>query len=120
MIVVDMSQPWNILDSLERWAEVLSKHIRSLNIPDKEMKVMRENCKWERRGGKGEWLEGTGGGGGGGGEGGTDGGERVERGVVGRGREGGYNYTKKGKWEGIESLKLGAKVNVCIKERGIL
>ena len=55
MIVVDMSQPWNILESLERWAEVLSKHISGLKVPDKEMKEMRERSKWGGEGrGEGE------------------------------------------------------------------
>ena len=45
MIVVDMSQPWCIMESLDRWAEVLSKHINGLSIPDKEMKAMRENSE---------------------------------------------------------------------------
>lgn len=45
MIVVDMSQPWSIMESLERWAEVLSKHIQRLSIPDKEMKDMRERSE---------------------------------------------------------------------------
>ena len=42
MIVVDMSQPWGIMDSLERWAEVLRKHIETLGIPEKVKKEMRE------------------------------------------------------------------------------
>ena len=46
MIVVDMSQPWTIMESLERWAEVVRKHIQTLQIPDKQLKVMQENRKW--------------------------------------------------------------------------
>ncbi len=46
MIVVDMSQPWTIMESLERWAEVVRKHIQTLQIPDKQLKAMQENCKW--------------------------------------------------------------------------
>lgn len=45
MIVVDMSQPWNIMESLDRWAEVLLKHIEGLKIPQREMKDMREKSK---------------------------------------------------------------------------
>ena len=45
MIVVDMSQPWNIMDSLDRWAEVLRKHIQSLKIPERELKEMREKSE---------------------------------------------------------------------------
>ena len=50
MIVVDMSQPWNVMESLDRWAEVLQKHIESLRIPEKEMKVMREKSELEGSG----------------------------------------------------------------------
>lgn len=46
MIVVDMSQPWTIMESLERWAEVVRKHIQTLQIPDKQLKAMQENCKF--------------------------------------------------------------------------
>ena len=46
MIVVDISQPWTIMESLERWAEVVRKHIQTLQIPDKQLKAMQENCKW--------------------------------------------------------------------------
>lgn len=56
MIVVDMTQPWNIMESLERWIELLRKHIDSLGLPNKVSKEMRERCKeqcvWVRRGGK--------------------------------------------------------------------
>ena len=45
MIVVDMSQPWGIMESLERWAEVVRKHIQSLNIPAKELRDMEERSK---------------------------------------------------------------------------
>ena len=46
MIVVDMSQPWTIMESLERWAEVVRKHIQTLQIPDKQLKAMQENCEY--------------------------------------------------------------------------
>lgn len=49
MIVVDMSQPWTIMESLERWAEVVRKHIQTLQIPDKQLKAMQENRKWPDR-----------------------------------------------------------------------
>ena len=45
MIVVDLSQPWGILDSLERWIGVLNKHTNSLNIPAKQRKEMEENSQ---------------------------------------------------------------------------
>ena len=45
MIVVDMSQPWGIMESLERWAAVVRKHIQSLKIPPKNLKNMEEKSK---------------------------------------------------------------------------
>lgn len=48
MIVVDMSQPWSIMESLDRWAEVLRKHIEGLKIPEREMKDMREKSEGGR------------------------------------------------------------------------
>lgn len=43
MIVVDLSQPWNVMDSLERWAEVVQKHINSLQVPSQDLKEMEED-----------------------------------------------------------------------------
>ena len=45
MIVVDLSQPWGIMESLERWAEVVRKHIQSLRIPDRELREMEERSE---------------------------------------------------------------------------
>lgn len=45
MIVVDLSQPWNIMESLERWADVVRGHIRSLQIPDRKLKQMEEKSE---------------------------------------------------------------------------
>ena len=45
MIVVDLSQPWNVLESLERWTEVVSKHVNSLKISEKQRKAMEEKSK---------------------------------------------------------------------------
>ena len=80
MIVVDLSQPWAVMDSLEQWVGVVRKHINSLSIPPQELKEMEENSEWRGREGgreKGEGGEGGkelgGGGGGGGGEGGKEG-----------------------------------------------
>jgi dynein light intermediate chain 1 len=43
MIVVDLSQPWNIMESLQRWAEVLLKHVNSLQISPQDRRNMEEN-----------------------------------------------------------------------------
>ena len=45
MIVIDLSQPWNTLESLERWTQVLNKHINSLKIPEKKRRQMEENSE---------------------------------------------------------------------------
>ena len=45
MIVVDLSQPWNVLESLERWTGVVSKHVNSLKISEKQRKAMEEKSK---------------------------------------------------------------------------
>ena len=45
MIVVDLSQPWTIMESLQRWAEVVLKHVNSLQISPQERKDMEENCE---------------------------------------------------------------------------
>jgi len=42
MIVVDLSQPWNIMESLERWAEVVRRHVNSLQIPGRQLRQMEE------------------------------------------------------------------------------
>ncbi len=50
LLVADLSQPWEILNSLERWAEVVRKHIGTLDISPKEFKEMEEKsecvCVW--------------------------------------------------------------------------
>lgn len=42
MLVVSMSQPWNIMRSLETWTNVLEKHIESLNIKPAKLKQSRQ------------------------------------------------------------------------------
>ena len=34
LVVLDMSKPWNLGRSLERWLQILSDHLLSLNAPD--------------------------------------------------------------------------------------
>lgn len=44
LLVASMSQPWNIMRSLETWASVLEKHIESLQIkPASKLKQCRQN-----------------------------------------------------------------------------
>ncbi len=45
LLVADLSQPWGILESLERWAQVVRKHVSTLNIPPKELKDMEDKSE---------------------------------------------------------------------------
>ena len=45
MIVADMSQPWSIMESLQRWADVVRKHIDSLMVLTTELKDMEANSE---------------------------------------------------------------------------
>lgn len=42
LLVASMSQPWNIMRSLETWANVLEKHIESLDIKPAKLKQCRQ------------------------------------------------------------------------------
>lgn len=42
LLVASMSQPWNIMRSLETWAEVLERHIESLQIKPARLKQCRQ------------------------------------------------------------------------------
>lgn len=42
LLVASMSQPWNIMRSLETWASVLAKHIGGLNIKPTKLKQCRQ------------------------------------------------------------------------------
>jgi dynein light intermediate chain 1 len=43
VIVVDLSKPWSILESLECWAKVLAEHIDSLQVPPSDMAEMEKS-----------------------------------------------------------------------------
>lgn len=45
LIVVDMSQPWNIIDSLEKYTRVLRRHIDSLRIPPEKLRDLEQRRK---------------------------------------------------------------------------
>lgn len=45
IFVADMSRPWTILESLQKWASVLREHIDKLKIPPEEMRNMEQQCK---------------------------------------------------------------------------
>ncbi|KAG9341359.1 hypothetical protein JZ751_019465 [Albula glossodonta] len=42
VFVVDMSRPWTIMESLQKWASVLRDHIDKLKIPPEEMREMEQ------------------------------------------------------------------------------
>uniref|UniRef100_A0A3B3QN42 Dynein light intermediate chain n=1 Tax=Paramormyrops kingsleyae TaxID=1676925 RepID=A0A3B3QN42_9TELE len=42
MFVVDMSRPWNIMESLQKWASVLRDQVDKLRIPPEELKELEQ------------------------------------------------------------------------------
>ena len=46
ILIVDMSRPWTIVDTLNSWVHVLREHIHSLNLSPKELNEMEHNSKW--------------------------------------------------------------------------
>lgn len=42
LLVASMSQPWNIMKSLETWANILEEHIESLNIKPTKLKQCKQ------------------------------------------------------------------------------
>ena len=42
LITVDMSQPWNIPETLEKWTRVLYEHVENLKLPIPEFNQMKE------------------------------------------------------------------------------
>uniref|UniRef100_A0A3Q4BQK5 Dynein light intermediate chain n=1 Tax=Mola mola TaxID=94237 RepID=A0A3Q4BQK5_MOLML len=42
VFVVDMSRPWNIMESLQKWASVLRDHVDKLKIVPEEMREMEQ------------------------------------------------------------------------------
>ena len=45
LLVVSMSQPWSILESLQKWTQILQDHINRLKIPPEEMYEYEQSCK---------------------------------------------------------------------------
>lgn len=43
ILAASMTSPWNLLESLEKWAKVLASHIDKLNIPHAKMRQFRAN-----------------------------------------------------------------------------
>lgn len=44
LLVASMTRPWDILNTLFSWTEVLRKHIDSLNLPAQELELRRTRC----------------------------------------------------------------------------
>lgn len=42
VFVVDMSRPWTIMESLQKWTSVLREHVDKLRIPPEEMREMEQ------------------------------------------------------------------------------
>ncbi|KAM8799371.1 cytoplasmic dynein 1 light intermediate chain 2 [Eudromia elegans] len=42
VFVADMSRPWTVMESLQKWASVLEEHIDKLKIPPEEMRDMEQ------------------------------------------------------------------------------
>ncbi|XP_019391435.1 PREDICTED: cytoplasmic dynein 1 light intermediate chain 2 [Crocodylus porosus] len=42
VFVVDMSRPWTVMESLQKWASVLCEHIDKMKIPPEEMRDMEQ------------------------------------------------------------------------------
>lgn len=42
LIVASMDQPWNIMNSLERWADVLNRHIELMGISEAKLKQSKQ------------------------------------------------------------------------------
>ncbi|CAB4002666.1 Hypothetical predicted protein [Paramuricea clavata] len=43
ILIIDMSRPWTIMDTLNSWVHVLREHIHSLNLSPKELNEMEHN-----------------------------------------------------------------------------
>ena len=46
VIVVDMSKPWTIMDSIEQWARILREHLHTLKLSAKELNEMEAECEF--------------------------------------------------------------------------
>ena len=46
LLVVSMSQPWSILESLRKWTQILQDHINRLKIAPEEMYEYEQSCEY--------------------------------------------------------------------------
>ncbi|KAH8867372.1 Cytoplasmic dynein 1 light intermediate chain 2 [Schistosoma japonicum] len=47
LIVVSINEPWYIIETLEKWADILNKHIGKLNLSEDMIKACRRNISKE-------------------------------------------------------------------------
>ncbi|KAK4474316.1 hypothetical protein MN116_000401, partial [Schistosoma mekongi] len=47
LIVVSINEPWQIIETLEKWADILNKHISKLKLSEDTMKACRRNISKE-------------------------------------------------------------------------
>ena len=45
LLVIDMSEPWTIMEQLNKWTEVLRRHIDTLRIPLEKMQELEQRCE---------------------------------------------------------------------------
>lgn len=45
IFVADMSRPWTVMESLQKWASVLREHIDKMKIPPEEMRDLERKCE---------------------------------------------------------------------------
>ena len=46
LLVVSMAQPWNIMDSLQKWITVLRQHIEKLKIPKETLRKYEQSREY--------------------------------------------------------------------------
>ncbi|KAK2085217.1 Cytoplasmic dynein 1 light intermediate chain 2 [Saguinus oedipus] len=44
IFVADMSRPWTVMESLQKWASVLREHIDKMKIPPEKMRELERKC----------------------------------------------------------------------------
>ncbi|XP_071507697.1 cytoplasmic dynein 1 light intermediate chain 2-like [Diadema antillarum] len=42
IIAVDMSRPWQVMDSLQKWTQVIRRHVDSLRIPPEQLRELEQ------------------------------------------------------------------------------
>lgn len=45
VLVVDMSRPWTIMESMQKWASVLRDHVDKLKVPPEDMRELEQRSE---------------------------------------------------------------------------